>query len=384
MNLSNIQAFKNLSDVDFVDKGIEQILADMIEEYEEAYFESTGKRKTLAPGDPVRIWLYSQALRIYGAYQLIDFSAKQNLLKYSEGYYLENVGARVGVTRLPASFAVCVQRFTLSSVQTSAVAIQQGTRVSPGNDLYFSTIVSAEIPAGATYVDVTCQCTTEGIVGNGYVAGQINILVDPIPFIESVENTTESQGGANLESDDVLSERIFLKPESFSVAGPKGAYTYFTQEYSSAIGDVSVTSSLPGVVDVRFILKNGDLPDTPLIQGVSDYLSDDTRRPLTDLVKVSAPAQVSYDINITYYIGKSNSFNVANIQTAVDKAVSDFKLWQKTKIGRDINPSELNAMVRNAGAKRVVVTSPIFVDLNESEVAIDNITTVTYGGLEDE
>jgi len=381
--LSDIEAFRNLPEVNFVDKNIEDLLADMVAEYEQAYYETTGVQKKLYPGDPIRIWIYTQALRIYTAYQLIDFAAKQNLLKYAEGSYLDNLGARVGVTRLPASAAVCTVRFTLSAVQTSVVSIPAGTRVSPGGNIYFETIEYTEIAAGATYVDTIVRCTELGTVGNGYIAGQINILVDPIPFIAGVVNLDTSQGGSDIESDDSLRERIFLKPESFSVAGPKDAYVFFAKEFNQSILDVSVSSPGPGEVDVRFILQNGEIPDSTLISSLEEYLSDDTRRPLTDHVTVNAPTQVSYDINITYYIRTSDSTFASTIQQAVNNAVSEYVVWQKSKIGRSINPSELVRKVMQAGAKRVEVTSPVYTDLNDTQVAVEGSISVTYGGLED-
>jgi phage-related baseplate assembly protein len=59
-------------------------------------------------------------------------------------------------------------------------------------------------------------------------------------------------------------------------------------------------------------------------------------------------------------------------------------MWQKTKIGRDINPDELVKLVKEAGAKRVVVTSPVFTTIASGEVAKLTSQTVTYGGLEND
>lgn len=378
-----IDAFKNLPDINFVDKDIETLLRDMISEYEQAYYDATGENKTLAEGDPIRIWIYAQALRLYGAYQLIDYSAKQNLLKYSAGNILDHLGARVGVTRLPSSYAVATQKFTLSAIQSNPVAIPEGTRVSVGS-IFFVTTEYAEIPAGDLSVETEVKCLESGTVGNGFTPGEINTLVDPIPFVESTENTDTSQGGADTESDESFRERIFLRPESFSTAGPREAYIYFVKEYSSNIADVSVASPSPGVVDIRFILQNGELPDTGIINSVLDYISEDKRRPLTDNVTADAPEVVNYDINITYYIKTSDGSFASNIQAAVDQAVAEYQLWQKTKIGRDVNPSELIHRVLEAGAKRAEVTAPVFTALTDTQVAKALNVTVNYGGLEDE
>ena len=50
-------------------------------------------------------------------------------------------------------------------------------------------------------MDVEAECTAQGIEGNNFLPGQINILVDPLPYVESVANTTTTAGGTDLEDD---------------------------------------------------------------------------------------------------------------------------------------------------------------------------------------
>ena len=69
---------------------------------------------------------------------------------------------------------------------------------------------------------------------------------------------------------------------------------------------------------------------------------------------------------------------------ALAQAVEEYKTWQRT-IGRDVNPSQLAAMVMEAGAKRVTVTAPTFAAVAATKVAaLTGSATVTYGGLEDD
>lgn len=385
---SSIDALNNLPEIDFVDKDVATLLSDMITEYEDAYYEATGETRSLASGDPVRIWIYAQALRIYTAYQLIDRAAKYNLLKYSSGDYLENLGARVGVTREAGAGATVPQQFTLSKAQTSAVTIPAGTRVSTSDNVFFATTKEVVIPAGSTSATVNAECATTGAAGNGYTAGQIIILVDPIQFVASTTNTTISQGGADEEDDEALRGRIFLKPESFSVAGPSGAYEYFVKDCDSTIIDVKVVGG-DGIVNVYFILEDGELPDQNLIDEVQEYLSDDTRRPLTDSVNVAAPVKVGYSVDIDYYLKKSDQGSISTIEDAVEAAVADYIVWQKSKIGRDINPAKLVALVMNAGASRVMVNSPVYTVIGDTELAVTTGDPVinahsNSGELEDE
>lgn len=374
----------NLPDVEFASKDIETILNDLISGYESAYFKQTGEEKKLYPGDPIRIFLYSQALREFQLRQLIDTSAKQNLLKYASGTYLDNKGAP-WVYRLQPNKATATQRFNLSAPQPVIVSIPLGTRVTPGGDIYFQTIENINIPAGFTTITAMVECTKPGSLGNGFTPGQINILVDPLPWIASVTNIDISQGGVDLEDDNSLRERIHMAPESFSVAGPSGAYEFFAKKYSSLISDVKVTTPSAGTVDIRVLLQDGEVPDAAFLSGLQDSLSDKSKRPLTDNVTVDAPDIINYDIDLTYYIITDNSSVEATIQANVEQAIQDYIVWQKSKIGRDVNPSELISRVMASGAKRVNLASPVYAAVSDTQIAIASVNiTVTYGGLEDD
>jgi len=370
---------KNLPDVEFANKDIEDILSDTISSYEKAYFEQNGTVKKLYPGDPIRIFLYSQALREFQLRQIIDFSAKQNLLKYAKGDYLDNIGATV--ERLKASKSRVTIKFNMSSPQPTAQIIPIGTRVTPGNNIFFETTENVEIPAGE--IEVTCimECTIEGKSGNGFLPGQINVLVDPVPWVKSVSNIDKSQGGSDIEDDESYRERIWLAPESYSTAGPDGAYKFFAKQYNSSIVDVEVSSPSPGVVDIRVLLENGEIPTQTLLDSLKDYLSDGTKRPLTDYVVVNAPDIVNYDIDIVYYILDEDSAMTSTIQTSVNQAIENYKNWQKSKIGRDINPSKLTADIISSGAHRVEITSPVYTEIQATDIAIDLNVNIVYGGL---
>lgn len=375
----------NLPDVTFAQKDAETILNDMITGYQNAYYEQTGEQITLYPGDKIRIFLYSQALREFQLRQLIDFSAKQNLLKYSSGDYLDNLGAFSYTERSKASYATVSEKFNLSKPQSIIQTIPKGTRASTSSGIYFEITEDIEVPAGYTSITAVLKCTKSGVIGNGFVPGQINILVDPLPWIESITNIDTSQGGSDIEDDDSFRENIHEAPEGYSVAGPEGAYKYFAKKYNQSIIDVRVDSSNPGTVDIRILLTNGEIPTLTFLQGLSDYLSDKTRRPLTDHVIVSAPDIVNYDITLTYYISDDNSDTATTIKSNVDKAVQDYILWQKSKIGRSINVDELLTRIKNAGAKRSVIVSPTYTALTNNQIAIASANvTVTYGGIEDD
>ena len=369
-------ALSSLPEIRFAEKSAQTIESNIITAYEAL------AERTLYPGDPVRLFLETIAAIIVQQRTLIDYAAKQNLLAYSAGDNLDHIGVLVGTTRIAATAATTTLRFTLSAAQPTAIIIPAGTRAATEDGLTFATIAGATVAIGSTYVDAAATCTLTGAAGNDLAAGQINKVVDPVAYVASVANTTTSESGADIETDDDYRDRIRLAPESFSVAGPTGAYVYWAKSASSLIVDVSVTSPSAGEVEIRPLLTGGELPDTELLSAVDAVVNDVHIRPLTDQVTVLAPTAVSYDVNLTYYIAGSNSALATSIQTAVTAAVTEYVLWQNTALGRDVNPSELIARIMAAGAKRVAVTTPVFAAVDAGSVAVADTITVTYGGLE--
>ena len=381
-----MNAIKSLPDISFIDnKTIDQVRQEMVADYESFISEATGQTVSLERSSVHRMELYAAASQIFQAMQYIDRQGKQSILKYSYSDFLDNLAAFKGVTRTPATAATTTVRFTLSAERDTATGIPQGTRVSAAGSIYFATDVYAEIPAGATTVDVPATCTVAGTDGNGLAIGELTTIVDPIPYVASVSNTTATEGGAEIESDADLAERVFLAPGAYSTAGPEDGYIYHAKAYSPAVGDVVATSDQEaGTVDIVFIMADGSTPGEEMIEGMEGYMRSKDIRPMSDLVRIAAPEEVQYTINLTYYINRSDSAKAVTIQAAVAQAVEDYKTWQRA-IGRDVNPSQLTRMVMDAGAKRVVVTAPAYTVVGKTKVsALQGAAVVTYGGLEDD
>lgn len=337
--------------------------------------------RTLADGDPVRLFLLTLADVITQQRTVINNAGRMNLLAYAKGAYLDQIGAGVNCYREQANAAIVTLQYTISQAQSGVTAIPQGYRVSVGS-LIFATTAIATVPSGATTTTVTAQCTTVGTVGNNYVAGQITQVVDTFTFFQSVTNTTTSSGGTDIEQDDPYRLRIQEAPEAFSVAGPEGAYQYWAKTASSAIQDVSVTSPSAGCVLLTILMAGGVMPTMDILNAVLAICSAKTVRPLTDNVSAAAPTAVNYNINVTYYIDAANSSLATSIQVAVQAAVVAYQTWQSAKLGTDINPDQLRTLMVNAGAKNLVVTSPTFTPLTDTQIAQLGSMTVTYGGTD--
>jgi phage-related baseplate assembly protein len=384
--MPDISTVKDLPDISFIEyKTVDDVKASMVADYEAYMTEATGKTYTLPRVSRDRFKLYAAAAQIYQAMKYVDIKGKMDTVKYSVGDFLDLLGAfRCGATRNQAAAAVTTIRFTLSAARASVTAIPQGTRIAAGQ-LFFETSVYTEIPAGDLTADIPATCMTAGETGNGLAPGELKTLVDPVPYVQSVENTSTSSGGADRESDESFAARIFIAPGKYSTAGSRNGYEYHVQDYSSAIGGVHVSSDqAAGTVDIVFVMADGSLPSAEMISAMSQHMSAETLRPMNDLVTVRAPAEVKYTVSLTYYINQSDNNRAVAIQQAVSAAVDSYIAWQR-KIGRDINPSKLLALVMGAGAKRAQITAPIFTAIPaDSIAAIDGAASITYGGLEDD
>lgn len=339
---------------------------------------------TLYPGDPVRLFLEALAYVVAIQNQVIDLAGRQTLLAYAKGAHLDHIGLLMGVKRLPASAARLILRFSLASPLAFAVPIPKGTRATVrGGGLTFATLTQAVIEPGTLYIEVSAACVTTGAAANGLVSGQVNQLVDPLPYVAEVANTSMAMHGSEVEDDERLRERIRIAPESYTVAGSRGAYEARVLAVSVDIRSVSVTSPEPGVVDVRFLLADGEMPDAALIEQVRAALNAEEVRPLTDNVLVGAPNPVPYAIKGAWFLRRTDASLLATIQAAVQDAVDSYRRWQRDEPGRDIIPSRLIELVMRAGAKRVALESPIFTVVKPVEVARETAVDLVFGGLED-
>lgn len=369
-----------LAPVNFLETDAETIRSQIITGFEQASGD------TLAAGDPRRLFLLSIADVIIQQRTAINLAAQQNLLSYAQGGYLDALGQLLAVERMAESKAVTTLEFTLSQALGSVYTIPAGTQVTNGV-VTFEIDEDLLIPIGETMGEVSASCTVAGPVGNDYLAGQISTIVTPMTFVSGAQNTTITTGGADAESDPDFADRIRLAPNSFSVAGPEKAYVYHAKSVSPAIIDVKVNSPTPGEVDVYVLLTDGTLPTEDTLEQIEEHLSDENIRPLTDYVVVKAPTASNYEIELHYWINQEDSSKAAQIQADVEAAVEQYRLWQQTKIGRDITPGKLLQLVFAAGASRVdnsKLKPATWKKLEAMQVAQCTKVNVVYEGYKDE
>jgi len=380
-------------DIDFAVKDPTIIVSEVIADYEAAFKALTGIAKTLAPGDPVRLFLLVVCHWLSHQRTIIDFTGKQNLLKYAHDDYLDNIAALYGerALRLQAQAALTTLRFTLAAPLAFTVSIPKGTMCQAPNGVIFETLTSAALPSIATFVDVEAQALVAGSIGNGFAPGQINSIINwNQPFGLTVANTTVSAGGSDAESDEQYRYRIWLAIESFSTCGPREAYEFWTLSAHPDIIQAVIHSApeIAGEVWIYPLMRGGELPTTDIMALVNASCNRDDRRPVTDFVTVKLATEFTYTLNVDYWILQANAVLTDSIQAAVNQAALDWIEWQRSAISRDLNGSELTKRMLEAGAKRVVINlpNPSFQLMDYNQLAVHSDVTapiINYKGLED-
>ena len=354
------------------------------------YEELTGV--TVQPGSPERLFIQWAASVVIQERALANYAANQNLPSRAEGENLDALAELFYTHERPqAKAATCTMRFTISEPQAFAVLIPKGTRVTDASNTHvWETAEDIYVTAGETYADVKAVCQTVGAAGNGFVAGQINTIVDLFAYYQSCANLTESDGGGDAATDEEFYELLRLSMDGYSCAGARGGYIYFAKRVDTKIADVIAASPTPGVVKLYVLMDDGSIATEEMKEKVLAACSADDVRPLTDFVSVEDPEQVPYNVCLTYYVQSNEAVSAEKLALAVAEKVGEYTDWQSAKLGRDINPSRLISMLMETGIKRVELEEPTFTPLRDGsgteapQVAKLGTVTVKSGGHEDE
>lgn len=354
-----------------------------------ALFEQmAGRNLQPAQSEMLLINSFSYQLSIYAGN--INGMLASGFVAFAEGPALDLLGQLVGVERLaPASARV---RFFLFIENPTPVYVPAGTRVSTADGKYvFATVADVTLTpapaapyAGEAYVDAVCL--TPGTGPNGLPVDSITTVLDPVAGLAAIGNYSQAapagslsdftpSGGSDQENDEELRERIFLAPNSFSVAGPTKAYVYFAKTASAAIVDVSVTTPGPGRVLLVPLTDTPLIPTSlPILNAVFAAVNPDDVRPLCDKPEVAAPAIVQYGVQaeLTLLSGASEPATVA----AAMARVNQYGQARNRKLGLDIVRDQILALLVVPGVYAVNLIQPA------ASVVIDEKTVAVFTGAE--
>ena len=204
---------------------------------------------------------------------------------------------------------------------------------------------------------------------------------EPRLVVTPADNSTIPPTPAVMESDSDYLNRLALKPESWSVAGPRDAFKFHAISADGQIKDASVTSPEGGTTEVFILTRTGNgLPTAPQIATVLAALNGETVRPLSEAVIVTAPTIVDYtlELSLTLFPGPSTELVTSAVLTAGAAFVA-----KGHRLGNDIIRSAIDAAAHVAGVKKVVITSPAAdIVCTAGQAPYCTGITVTIAGIE--
>ena len=340
--------------------------------------------RPITPSQPEAIILDSAAYEIKLIAEQNQYAASQMLLAFSSAPALDYLADLQGVERLAASAATVNLEFTNLSGHAGFV-IPAGTRVAAviGNAT-FQVDDDVVVPTAAATAQAKATATVTGADNNNFGPGQVTRLIDNLPLVISVTNTSVSGGGADEETDPELRERVRLASAQLSVAGPANAYAFHARRASASIIDVSVITPAPGDVEVYPLVQGGVVTPQSVLDAVEEALDPETVIPLTDTVFVLSPTPVEVNVvlNITLYDTADADATVA----AATTRLAQYLFERETTLGLNVTRAQLIARTVDGALDiaNATVVSPIAdVVLDKTQFAKTIGITVTVTGTTD-
>lgn len=178
-----------------------------------------------------------------------------------------------------------------------------------------------------------------------------------------------------LESDDDFRNRLALKPESYSSAGPTEAYRFFAMSASGQVKDARATSPIPGTTLVTVLSREGQgIPSQPVLDAVTAALSPTDIRPLCEEVLVAAAEIIPYSLNIGLHI--YNGLDQSLIKTAAETALADYTS-KSHKLGVHHTKAGWYKAAKQEGVWDVTLNLASNIEVTEQQAAFCTSITVS-------
>lgn len=239
---------------------------------------------------------------------------------------------------------------------------QSATNIILQTEAYGEMLVRARINAAARAVMLAFATGTD---------------LDNLAALYNVVRLVNADGTSELDPRFRL--RVQEAAEAFSVAGPAGAYRFHARTADPSIFDV-VATKVNNMGGVQVTIMNTiatPAPTSSQITNVLTYLSDDSRRPLTDDVRVTGPAvtQTEIDAEVTLYPGPDATV----VLNQIGKALDALRL-RVARIGYGLERSAIITAINQEGVQNVNLISPP-ADINPGTTGVVTITSATVTPL---
>ncbi|WP_432780259.1 baseplate J/gp47 family protein [Pseudomonas corrugata] len=197
--------------------------------------------------------------------------------------------------------------------------------------------------------------------------------------IQAEDSTAVPPVPTVLESYDALRERIQLRYEGLTTAGPRNSYILHARNASGLVADATAESPAPAEVVVTVLSLEGDGTANPeLLAEVDAYLNDEDRRPVADRLTVQGAEILPYRIDAVVYMAGTGPENEA----ALAECNARLQAWinPRRRLGVEVARSAVDAQLHVSGVARVELTGWQDIRPTKAQAAWCSGFTVTRGG----
>ncbi|PHQ72406.1 MAG: hypothetical protein COB93_00245 [Sneathiella sp.] len=322
------------------------------------------------PGSNPRIWpnnLFVSAkvfaAALFDGHQAIRYALDQAFVTTATGEFLERHGAEIAINRLSATYAA--GKVTLIGTQGTVIPIiAQFTRVD--GVVYQSTVSPQTIGSGGT-IDIEVQAIETGAAGNGQAGTTLGLGTTIAGITSVVIHTDGIGGGADVENDFSLRERILFRMQNRPHGGSPPEYIDWSREVAGVTRVwVERAYNGPGTVGIFFMMDDayGDgIPQAIDVQALTVYLG--TQAPAPAALTVYAAIAVPMNVTVANLLP-----NTMEVQNAVETELADM-IRRRAAPGVNFKYSWLWEAVSNATGEdsHTVQTPSANVAVSPTEIA---------------
>lgn len=299
----------------------------------------------LYPGDEKEILLRTVLALLVQGLSVADNALLMDSLQHTMDGFMDLYGRKRSCYRLEAQAAEAEVEIAFAASGIIAT-IPAGTALTADGQRIYLTKVDIQQTGFEQTSAVTIVAEEAGAAGNGLSAGTGMQFCIPNAAVTSITVTAAASGGRNRESDESYRERIREYGLASITTGPSQQYERVARSVSTDVLDAKAVRTAQCTVCVYVILSEESEHDAQKA-AILTALSDETERPMTDLLLVEDAESLPYTLNVNCTIENSVS------SETLTEAISEYKAWQDNKIQRPFNPEKLMAMLYQAGVSRV-------------------------------
>ncbi|MBR6571232.1 MAG: baseplate J/gp47 family protein [Clostridia bacterium] len=299
----------------------------------------------LYPGDEKEILLRSVLALMVQGFAIVDNALLMDSLQHTMDNFMDIYGSKRSCYRIEAQAAEAEVEivFTANMVRKT---IPAGTALTADGQRIYLTQTDLEQTGYGQTSRIRIVAEESGVAGNGLIAGTEMQFCAPNAAVMSITATESATGGRDRESDDNYRERIQEYGLASITTGPRQRYEQVARSVSADVLDAKAVHIGPCSVCVYLIVEANANAEA-IKTAVTSALSEETERPLTDLLTVSEAEEIPYllSVNVTLDSGMTGD--------ALDAVVKEYQAWQDNEIWRPFNPDRLVAKLYQAGVSRV-------------------------------